>query len=65
MALDGGSQFLSLIIPGFPIRESVWQLRVLTGGLFGFSIAWLAYPYIQEGMDETRETLAARYGWDG
>lgn len=65
MGLDGGSQFLSLIIPGFPTRESVWQLRVVTGGLFGFSIAWLAYPYVQEGMDETREVLAARYGWDG
>jgi uncharacterized membrane protein len=65
MALDGGTQFISLFIPGFPPRESVWQLRVITGALFGFSIAWLAYPYIQEGMDETRETLAARYGWDG
>ncbi len=65
IGLDGGSQFVSLVIPGFPARESVWQLRVLTGGLFGFSIAWLAYPYIQEGMDDTREILAARYGWDG
>lgn len=64
MGIDGGSQFVSLVIPGFPPRESVWQLRVLTGALFGFSIAWLAYPYIQEGMDETREILAARYGWD-
>ncbi|MFW9998166.1 MAG: DUF2085 domain-containing protein [Candidatus Odinarchaeota archaeon] len=65
LGLDGGSQFLSLVIPGFPKRESVWQLRILTGALFGFSIVWLAYPYIQEGMDETREVLATRYGWDG
>lgn len=65
MALDGGTQFVSLIIPGFPARESVWQLRILTGALFGFSIVWLAYPYIQEGMDETQETLATRYGWGG
>ena len=65
MGLDGGSQFVSLVLPWFPARESVWQLRVLTGALFGFSIAWLAYPYIQEGMDETREILAARYGWNG
>jgi uncharacterized membrane protein len=65
MALDGGTQFISLIIPGFPTRESVWQLRVLTGALFGLAIVWLAYPYLQEGMDETRTTLAARYGWDG
>ena len=65
MALDGGSQFLSLVIPGFPPRESVWQLRVLTGSLFGLSVAWLAYPYVQEGMNESREILAARHGWDG
>jgi uncharacterized membrane protein len=65
LALDGGTQFISLFISGFPPRESVWQLRTLTGALFGFSIVWLAYPYIQEGMDETREILAARYGWNG
>jgi uncharacterized membrane protein len=65
MGLDGGTQFISLIIPGFPARESVWQLRTLTGALFGLSIAWLAYPYIQQGMDDTREILATRYGWDG
>jgi uncharacterized membrane protein len=65
MGLDGGSQFVSLVLPFFPARESVWQLRTLTGALFGFSIAWLAYPYIQEGMDETREVLAERYGWNG
>ena len=65
IGLDGGSQFVTLIVPWFPTRESVWQLRVLTGALFGFSIAWLAYPYIQDGMDETREILATRYGWDG
>jgi uncharacterized membrane protein len=65
IGLDGGSQFVSLLVPWFPARESVWQLRVLTGALFGFAIAWLAYPYIQEGMDETKEVLATRYGWDG
>jgi uncharacterized membrane protein len=65
MGLDGGSQFVSLVIPGFPARESVWQLRTLTGALFGFSIVWLAFPYIQEGMDETKGILDARHGWDG
>jgi uncharacterized membrane protein len=65
IGLDGGTQFLSLIIPGLPTRESVWQLRTLTGAMFGFSIAWLAYPYIHEGMEETRQLLAARYGWNG
>lgn len=65
IGLDGGSQFLTLLMPGIPPRESVWQLRVLTGALFGLSIAWLAYPYVQEGMNETKEALAARHGWDG
>jgi uncharacterized membrane protein len=65
MGIDGGTQFISLFLPWFPDRESVWQLRVLTGALFGFSIAWLAYPYIQEGMDETKVILQSRYGWDG
>jgi uncharacterized membrane protein len=65
IGLDGGSQLVSLLIPAFPDRESVWQLRTLTGALFGFSVVWLAFPYIQEGMDETRQILAARYGWDG
>lgn len=64
IGLDGGSQFLSLIIPGFPYRESVWQLRTITGALFGLSILWLAYPHVQAGMEETRQILAARYGWD-
>jgi uncharacterized membrane protein len=65
IGLDGGTQFLGLVIPGFPARESVWQLRTLTGALFGVSIAWLAYPHIHVGMEETRQILAARYGWDG
>jgi uncharacterized membrane protein len=65
VGLDGGSQLVSLLVTAFPDRESVWQLRTLTGVLFGFSVVWLAYPYIQEGMDETRQILAARYGWDG
>jgi uncharacterized membrane protein len=63
MALDGGSQFISLM-PFLTTRESVWQLRLLTGALFGFSIVWLAYPYVQTSMDETSEVLAERYGWE-
>ena len=38
IGLDGGSQFITLLITSFPARESVWQLRTLTGMLFGFSI---------------------------
>lgn len=60
IGLDGGSQFLSLLVPAFPARESVWQLRTLTGALFGFSIIWLAYPHIEQGMQEVQEELEER-----
>ncbi len=51
IGLDGFSQLLSQ--PPFnllPYRESVWQLRVLTGALFGFSAAWLVFPLLAAGM---------------
>lgn len=50
IGLDGFSQLLSQLPPPYdilPYRESVWQLRVLTGALFGFSVAWLVFPMIQ------------------
>lgn len=37
MALDGFTQLLGW-------RESTWQLRVLTGLLFGLASAWLVFP---------------------
>lgn len=48
IGLDGFSQLLSQ--PPFtfiPYRESTWWLRVLTGALFGFSVAWLVFPLIE------------------
>lgn len=39
IAIDGFTQLLGL-------RESNWQLRLLTGSLFGVASVWLAYPYI-------------------
>lgn len=61
IALDGGSQLLSAF-PFVPweVRESTPFLRTLTGLLFGLSNAWLAYPYVQESMGETRALSAAR-----
>lgn len=62
IALDGGSQllgelqFLSLI----PQRESTPILRTLTGGLFGMMNVWLAYPYLEETMAETRAIVDAK-----
>ncbi len=41
--LDGASQLIGL-------RESWWLLRLLTGGLFGSAVVWLAYPYVEEAM---------------
>jgi uncharacterized membrane protein/glutaredoxin len=61
IGLDGFSQLFSQAIPQlnaiFPYRESTPFLRVLTGGLFGFTTAWFGYPYIEESMRETRALL--------
>jgi uncharacterized membrane protein len=45
IAVDGVTQLLGL-------RESGWILRSVTGALFGLATVWLAYPYIQEAMDD-------------
>ena len=46
----------------FPLRESPPLLRTFTGALFGLMLAWLAYPRIAEGMEETRQTLEEKLG---
>jgi uncharacterized membrane protein len=46
MILDGGTQLIGL-------RSSSWQLRLITGGLFGVGLIWFAYPYIEESMRES------------
>jgi uncharacterized membrane protein len=69
MMLDGGFQFVSYLVaylwPGGPItpHETTPAMRVITGGLFGLATVWLAYPLVQEAMDEFRETLQERFGW--
>ena len=75
MGLDGVSQLLTQF-PGFagwinPLwqagnafwRESTPFLRTLTGGLFGFMLVWLTYPYIEDSMLDTRRQLQRRFGW--
>jgi uncharacterized membrane protein len=48
IGLDGFSQLLSQPPFGLlPYRESTLGLRVLTGSLFGTSVAWLLFPIIQ------------------
>jgi uncharacterized membrane protein len=56
MGIDGTGQLLGL-------WESTPLSRVITGGLFGGAAVWLAYPYLDEGMDEIKQTLSARFGW--
>ncbi len=70
MGMDGGYQLLSSLVPylfpNFPISsyESTPLMRTITGVIFGLVTIWLAYPYVQETMDEFRETLHRRFGWE-
>ena len=50
MAIDGTTQM-------FGLRESTWELRVLTGTLFGLANVWFALPLIQKTI---RESLPAQ-----
>lgn len=50
MGIDGTTQL-------FGLRESNWPLRVITGVLFGLASVWLAYPYLEEGMRDIRDTV--------
>jgi len=45
MAYDGLTQM-------FGLRESTWQLRVLTGTLFGLGNMWFALPFIQKTLQQ-------------
>jgi len=45
MAVDGITQM-------FGLRESTWELRVITGTLFGLSSVWFVLPYIQKTITE-------------
>lgn len=47
MALDGFTQL-------FGWRESTWQLRVVTGLLFGAASAWLLYPRVDDALESFR-----------
>lgn len=49
MAWDGLTQM-------FGLRESTWELRVLTGALFGFGNMWFALPFIQRTLEEIAAT---------
>lgn len=50
MAIDGLGQLLTL-------WESTPYSRVISGALFGIACIWLAYPYIEAGMQDVVRTL--------
>src|SRR6266705_737536 len=45
MALDGLTQMVGL-------RESTWELRLITGTLFGSGSVWFVLPYMQKTITE-------------
>ena len=49
MAWDGTTQM-------FGWRESTWELRVMTGTLFGLSTVWFVLPLLQKALLETIPT---------
>jgi len=53
MAIDGLTQLTGL-------RFSTWQLRTVTGVLFGLGTAWLALPYVEEAFQDIRESVSAK-----
>jgi uncharacterized membrane protein len=66
IGLDGFSQLFSQmnwqwLASILPYRESTPFLRLLTGGLFGFTTAWFAYPYMEESMAETRQFFIKKF----
>ncbi|MBX3014500.1 MAG: DUF2085 domain-containing protein [Caldilineaceae bacterium] len=50
IAIDGLTQLVGL-------RESNWELRTLTGALFGAASVWFAYPYVDDAMQEVLTTI--------
>lgn len=54
IALDGFTQ-------EFGLRESNWELRVVTGGLFALGFTWLLFPRMEVGFARIRAELERRY----
>jgi uncharacterized membrane protein len=69
IAMDGGYQWLTYILEillsnsPIPVHETTPLMRTLTGSLFGLATVWLAYPHVQEAMDDFQSTLHKRFGW--
>lgn len=52
MAIDGFTQL-------FGLRESTWQLRTLTGALFGLACVWFAFPLLSTSARLVRIAVRA------
>jgi uncharacterized membrane protein len=50
LGIDGVAQL-------FAFYESTWQLRTITGSLFGIATVWFAYPHLEAGMVEIRRMV--------
>lgn len=50
MGIDGITQLIGW-------RESNWLLRLVTGALFGLATIWLAYPYVEDAMNDALQNL--------
>jgi uncharacterized membrane protein len=49
LAYDGFTQL-------FGLRQSTWEIRLLTGALFGLGAAWFAFPWLQKTLTEMLPT---------
>jgi uncharacterized membrane protein len=54
MAIDGFTQL-------FGLRESIWELRLVTGSLFALGAMWFALPRLEEGFREIRTVVETRF----
>ncbi|CCF83179.1 DUF2085 domain-containing protein [Nitrolancea hollandica] len=54
IALDGFTQ-------EFGLRESNWELRVVTGALFALGFTWLIFPRMEVGFARLRAELERRH----
>lgn len=70
IGVDGGYQWVTYALnillthSPIPVHETTPLLRTLTGTMFGLATAWLAYPHVQDAMDDFRKTLQKRFGWE-
>jgi uncharacterized membrane protein len=48
MAIDGLTQLAGL-------RESTWELRIITGALFGLGVCWMVLPHLERGLGADHE----------